>query len=98
MPYPHIENGQKLLSSGHFYQHSPFEVPVEVVQNGLVWLLSDPGFQPLKTLIRDEFSSVDTLRLELVSGSIKLSSVAIDQVLGEIDRLVDDYRKGVALS
>lgn len=98
MPYSHNSNGQKDLLSGHFYHHSPFDVPVEVVQNGLVWFLSDSRFHPVKALIQGEFSSVDELRLELLSGNIKLSSIAIDQLLDEIDRLVDDYRKGAALS
>lgn len=96
MPYSHTSNGQERLFSGHFYHHSPFDVPVEVVQNGLVWLISDPHFHPVKAFLQGEFSSVDELRQGLVSGSIKLSSTAIDQVLDEIDRLVDDYRKGVA--
>ncbi|WP_419533050.1 hypothetical protein [Endozoicomonas sp.] len=96
MPYPHFSNGQEVFNSGHFYHYSPFDVPIEVVQNGLLWLLSDPGFQPLKSLLLDDFSSVDELRDELVSGNIKLSSAAIDRILDEIDRLVDDYRKGVA--
>ncbi|WP_257295741.1 hypothetical protein [Endozoicomonas sp. YOMI1] len=96
MPYPHFSIGQEVYNPDHFYHHSPFDVPIEVIQNGLLWLLSDPGFHPLKTLLPGDYSSVDELRDELVSGNIKLSSAAIDRVLDEIDRLVDDYRRGVA--
>lgn len=96
MPYPHFSNSQEVLNSGQFSHHSPFEVPVEVVQNGLLWLLYDPGFQPIKTRLLGDFSSVDELRDELISGHLKLSPAAIDWISNEIDRLVDDYRKGVA--
>ncbi|WP_257286082.1 hypothetical protein [Endozoicomonas sp. SESOKO1] len=96
MPYPHSSNGQEGFNSGHCYHHSPFDVPIEVIQNGLLWLLSDPVFFPLKGMLSGDFSSVDELRDEMVSGNIKLSPAAIDRVLDEIDRLVDDYRKGAA--
>lgn len=96
MPYPHFSDGHEVYNPGHLYHHSPFDVPIEVIQNGLFWLISDPGFHSLKELLKADFSSVDELRDELVSGNIKLSSAAIDRVLDEIDRLVDDYRKGVA--
>ena len=98
MQYSHALNGQKDLLFDHFHHQSPFDVPIEVVQSGLVWLLSDSRFHPVKALVQGEFSSVDELRLELLSGNIKLSPIAIDQLLDEIDRLVDDYRKGAALS
>ncbi|MBO9480163.1 hypothetical protein [Salinisphaera sp. G21_0] len=96
MPYPHFSDGQEEFNSDRIYHHSPFDVPIEVVQNGLLWLLSDPVFHPLKASLSSDFLTVDELRDELVSDKIKLSSVAIDRVLDEIDRLVDDYRKGVA--
>lgn len=97
MPYPHhFPNGQEGFNSGHYYHHSPFDVPIEVIQNGLFWLLSDPVFCPLKGMLSGDFSAVDELRDELVSGNIKLSSAAINTILDEIDRLVDDYRKGIA--
>ncbi|WP_422446358.1 hypothetical protein [Endozoicomonas sp. ALB091] len=96
MPYPHLSDGQEAFNSGRIYHHSPFDVPIEVVQNGLLWLLSDPVFHPLRASLSSNYLSVEELREELVSGKIRLPSAAIDRVLDEIDRLVDDYRKGVA--
>ena len=84
----------------HFYfstaassRFSPFEVPVEVVQNGLCWMLANPLFKPLETVLSREFFSVEALRDELECSA--LAPHAIDQVQSEIDRLVDEYRSGV---
>ncbi len=85
---PHLQFTPAPLS--HF---SPFEVPVEVIQNGLCWLLADPLFMPLKPVLNREFCSVEALRDEL--ECTELAPVEVDHVLDEIDRLVDEYRRGV---
>ena len=74
---------------------SPFEVPVKIVQNGLHWLLSDPNFTSLKPiLLAQDFTTVEQLRKQILSGHTQLSPTSIDCVFDEIDRLVDNYRNG----
>ncbi|MDP0588206.1 MAG: hypothetical protein QS748_02985 [Candidatus Endonucleobacter bathymodioli] len=75
---------------------SPFEPPVGVVLSSLALLLTDPQFKYLETVMMGDFEDVDDLRAEILVSSNKFASEALNRILNEIDRAVDDYRRGIA--
>ncbi|WP_263082071.1 hypothetical protein [Endozoicomonas sp. Mp262] len=76
---------------------SPFDPPVDVVLSSLSLLLTDPEFANLEVIMMETFEEVDDLRAEILVNSDRFSNHALNRILEEIDRAVDDYRRGIAL-
>ncbi|MDD7804490.1 MAG: hypothetical protein PUP46_02745 [Endozoicomonas sp. (ex Botrylloides leachii)] len=91
MSYPR-NNGFVNPSSGA----SPFDPPVDVVLSCLSLLLTDPQFKALETIMMGDYEEVDDLRAEILINSKQFSSLALNRILVEIDRAIDDYRRGIA--
>lgn len=94
MSYPRSD---KDLFSPSPATSSPFMVPIEVVSAGLVWLCSDPEMKGLKEVLAGQFDDVDKLRAAIQTIAPGLSEKTLKTVMDEIDRIVDDYRRGITL-
>ena len=81
---------------GESSEASPFDPPIGVVLSSLSLLLSDPQFSALDAIMMGEFEEVDDLRAEILVNSNSFSSFALNRILEEIDKAVDDYRRGIA--
>ena len=97
MSYPHLQGDFEGYQTDPVTQGSPFDAPVELVMNELSWLLSDSKFMNLEVIMMGEFESVDDFRAEILVNSSKFSSEALNRIMDEIDRVVDEYRRHVAL-
>ncbi|MDP0560892.1 MAG: hypothetical protein QS721_00605 [Candidatus Endonucleobacter sp. (ex Gigantidas childressi)] len=75
---------------------SPFDPPIGVVLSSLALLLTDPQFKDLETIMMGDFEDVDDFRAEVLISSNKFTGAALNRILTEIDRAVDDYRRGIA--
>ncbi len=92
MSYP---NNQGIV--GESSDSSPFNPPVDMVLSSLSLLLTDPEFANLEVIMMGEFEEIDDLRAEILVNSGKFSTYALNRILEDIDRVVDDYRRGAAL-
>ncbi len=96
MPYPNMYEGY-LETGTEPLQGTTFDVPVEIVLTELSWLLADQQYSHLELLMMSDFEEVEDLRAEILVHSSQFSSKALNKILEEIDRVVDEYRRGVAL-
>ena len=97
MSYPHLNNDIEDYQSDSSVSESPFDTPVELVQKELSWLLTDPKYQGLKSIMLEDYEDVEGLRAAILVNTNKFTSQALNHVLDEIDRVVDEFRKGGAL-
>ena len=73
---------------------NPFDVPVEVVLYGLRHLVQKSQSRPLLRLLEKDIIDIEQLRSLVADlGDPSLLS----RVTEEIDLIVDDYRRGVAM-
>lgn len=97
MSYPHLHNDFEDYQSDSSTSGSPFDTPVELLQKELSWLLTDPTYQALEVILLEDHEDVEDLRAAILVNTNKFTSQAMNKILDEIDRIVDDYRRGVAL-
>lgn len=97
MSYPHLQGDLEGYLTDPATQSSPFDAPVKLVKNELSWLLADSKFINLEAIMMEEFETVDEFRAEILVNSSKFSTEALNQIMDEIDRVVDEYRRQVAL-
>lgn len=98
MSYPHFRGGFEGYPTDSATEASPFDAPMELVLNELAWLLADPQFANLEMIMMGEHETVEDLRAEILVNSNKFTSQVLNRILDEIDRIVDDYRRNVALT
>lgn len=98
MSYPHLNGDMDGYQTDPATQGSPFDAPVELVLNELSWLLADSAYVNLEVIMMGEYETVDDFRAEILINSSKFSSEALNRIMDEIDRVVDEYRRHVALT
>lgn len=97
MSYPHFKGDFGGYPTDTATKGSPFETPMELVLNELAWLLADPQYINLEVIMVGEFETVEDFRAEILINSSRFTSQVLNRILEEIDRVVDDYRRNVAL-
>ena len=97
MSYPHLNDDFDDYQSDSATSGSPFDTPVELVQKELTWLLTDPAYRALEDLLLEDYEGIDDLRATVLVNANKFTSQALNRLLDEIDRIIDEYRRGVAL-
>ena len=91
MSYPSAPREVEIVADS---SHCPFEVPVEVVRHDLTQLAREPQFLPLQALLDKDIADLEQL-LSMVEA---LENPALSaRVLEEIDQIIDDYRRSVAM-
>ena len=91
MPYSHK---QQLVDESP--SMAPFEPPVNIILNSLSLLLENPKFRALESILSRDFEEADDLRAEILVNSNQFTSAALNHILDEIDRAIDDYRRSLA--
>ena len=75
-------------------EFNPFDVPFDVIFHELNALGDEFSLTPLKSLLSEGFEDLDDLKAAIA----ELSDYQLAQrILAEIDIIIDDYRKGIAL-
>ncbi|MGI9276186.1 MAG: hypothetical protein ACR2PT_15265 [Endozoicomonas sp.] len=75
--------------------HCPFEVPVEIALHGLRLLAREPQYQPLQVLLEKDIADLE----QLLSMVAELENQALSAIVSEeIDQIIDDYRRSVAMA
>ncbi|OED40861.1 hypothetical protein ACH42_15465 [Endozoicomonas sp. (ex Bugula neritina AB1)] len=97
MSYPHIYDNYQDYQSDSEVSGSSFDVPVELVKKELSWLLRDADYRALESIILDDYEELEDLKAAILVNTNKFTSQALNKILDEIDRVVDEYRRGVAL-
>lgn len=75
-------------------EFNPFEVPFEVILHELNTLAQEFCLTPLQSLLSEGFEDLDDLRAAI--SELEDRQLAV-RILAEIDIIIDEYRKGVAL-
>ena len=102
MPYP---NSSSRVSSPESQEQkddqwavtqefNPFEVPFEVILHELNTLAREFCLTPLQSLLSEGFEDLDDLKAAV--SELEDRQLA-HRILAEIDMIIDEYRKGVAL-
>ena len=75
-------------------EFNPFEVPFEVILHELNTLAQEFCLTPLQSLLSEGFEDLDDLKAAV--SELPDRQLA-QRILTEIDIIIDEYRKGVAL-
>ena len=97
MSYSHLNHDFEDYQSDSSSSSSPFDVPVALVQKELSWLLMEPKYQALESIMLEDYEEVEDLRAAILVNTNKFTSQALNHILDEIDRVADEYRRGVTL-
>ena len=75
-------------------EFNPFDVPFEVILHELNAIAREFSLTPLQSLLLEGFEDLDDLKAAVAELSDRQLA---RRILAEIDMIIDDYRKGVAL-
>ena len=75
-------------------EFNPFEVPFEVILHELNTIAREFCLTPLQSLLSEGFENLDDLKAAIAEMSDRQLA---HRLLAEIDVIIDEYRKGIAL-
>ena len=98
MTYPHQpstsnssgQNAERKITQ----EFNPFEVPFEVILHELNTIGREFCLTPLQSLLSEGFEDLDDLKAAIAEMDDRQLA---RRLLAEIDIIIDEYRKGVAL-